>query len=388
MKRNIVTLFLSIACLAGLSAQGIEFFHGKWSEALEKAKAEDKLIFVDAYASWCGPCKRMSSQVFPDSKSGAFYNTSFVCLKIDMEKPENADFADKYPVGSYPTLLFIDADGKIVLKEVGYRDVDPFLALGKKALSKNTNSADYERMYNEGNRDPQFLYKYVGVLNRLGTPSLKITNEYLATQTDLNSDFNLRFILEGATEADSRVFDLLLKNKDKIAALAGPDAVKSKIELACKNTVKKAISFKDEALLKEAKNKMKTGSPDRAVAFGYESDLAYYTAIKDVKKYLKVAGSYQKSVIKNNASLQHEFVINMLRAFPEDVKVLESAEKMAKSAAENGGLPEYYMTLAGIYKMQGNKLKAKTTAQKAIELIGDKDNGMKARIEYFLNALG
>lgn len=388
MQPNILSFFLFVACIAHVRAQGIEFFHGKWSEALEKAKLEDKLIFVDAYASWCGPCKRMSSEVFPHPKSGEMYNASFICLKIDMEKPENADFADKYPVGSYPTLMFIEPSGKIVLKEVGYREVDPFLALGKKALSKMTNAVNYEKEYAEGKRDPQFLYKYVGMLNRMGEPSLKITNAYLATQTDLSSDFNLRFILEGAMEADSRVFDLLLKNKDKIVALAGKDAVKSKIELACKNTVKKAVSFKDEALLKEAKAKMKMGNPDRAEAFGYESDLSYYTATKDVKKYLKVVKSYQKAVIKENSAKQHDFVLGMIRAFPDDVNVLATAQKMAQSAAEHGGLPEYYMTLAGIYKMQGNKEKARTAAQKAIEVIGDKDNGMKARIEYFLNALG
>ena len=388
MMRKFVSLFLFIAGATFLNAQGIEFFHGKWSEALEKAKAEDKLIFVDAYASWCGPCKRMSSQVFPDPKSGEFYNSSFVCLKIDMEKPENADFADKYPVGSYPTLMFIDQNGKVVMKEVGYREVDPFLALGKKALSKTTNSVNFEKEYADGNRDPQFLFKYVSTLNRMGEPSLKITNTYLATQTDLSSDFNQRFILEGATEADSRVFDLVIKNKAKIEALAGKEVVKNKIEVACKNTLKKAISFKDETLLKEAKAKMKAGNPDRAQVFGYESDMAYFSATKDVKNYLKAADGYQKSVLKNNAAQLHDLAVKMIAAFPEDPKVLQSAEKLAKTAANNGGLPEYYMTLAGIYKQQGNKEKAKSAAQKAIELIGDKDNGMKARIEFFMNSLG
>jgi thiol-disulfide isomerase/thioredoxin len=92
---------------SSIFAQGIEFFHGSWPEALAKAKSEEKLIFVDAFASWCGPCKRMAKESFPDPKVGEVYNASFICLKIDMEKPENAEFAGKYPVNSYPTLIEI-----------------------------------------------------------------------------------------------------------------------------------------------------------------------------------------------------------------------------------------------------------------------------------------
>lgn len=388
MKNIVLTTF--VLCLSAIvvSAQGIEFFHGPWAEALEKAKAEDKIIFVDAYASWCGPCKRMSSQVFPDPKSGEFYNANFVCLKIDMEKPENAEFAGKYPVGSYPTLLFIDAEGKIVMKDVGFRDVDPFVDMGKKVLGKVTKSVDYEKGYADGNRDPKFLYNYVHALNRTGQPSLKVTNDYLNTQTDLTTEFNLRFIHEGAVEADSRVFDLLVKYQDKIVSLAGKDAVASRIETACKNTVKKAIQFKNETLLAEAKAKMKTAMPTRAKSFSFESDLSYYTATLDAKNYLKTAKAYQKSEIQNNSAKLEDLVISLLRAFPDDQKVLAQAGKWAQKAAETGGLPEYFLTWAEILKKQGDKEKARATAQKGLDAIGSKDNGMRARIEYFLNSLG
>ena len=78
---SLLVLFLATSVQAG----GIDFFHGTWEEALEKAKKEDKLIFVDAYTTWCGPCKRMSKQVFPQDAVGEFYNKNFVSMKIDME---------------------------------------------------------------------------------------------------------------------------------------------------------------------------------------------------------------------------------------------------------------------------------------------------------------
>ena len=384
--RTTLTLFF-VASSLGIFAQGIDFFHGTWAEAKEKAKAEQKLIFVDAFASWCGPCKRMAAQVFPDPKVGEYFNPNFVNLKIDMEKPENAEFAGKYPVSAYPTLMILDAEGKVVQKSVGALNADGLIAFGQKAMGKSDVSIDFEKGYAEGNRDPQFLLDYVRSLNRANKPSLKITNEYLNGQKDLTTPINLKFILEGAVESDSRVFDLLLKYREQIEAQTGKETVKTRISQACKNTVKKAIEFKSEELLNEAKNKMKAGEPDRAEEFGYESDLNYYTATKDAKKYLKSTQAYQKNVIKNNAAKLHDTVIGMLRAFPDDKPVLEQAEKWAKTAAETGGLPEYYLTLAQVYKQQGDIAKARSTAEKARKAAEGKDNGFQNKIEYFLMGL-
>lgn len=381
------TLLLLLQSSHALSAQGIEFFHGTWAEALEKAKTEEKLIFVDAFASWCGPCKRMSSQTFPDPKAGEFFNANFINMKIDMEKPENAEFAGKYPVGSYPTLMFIDATGKMVMKDVGAKTVDQLLETGKKALGKNDRSEDFEKKYAEGNRDPKMLYDYVRALNLAGKPSLKITNEYLNSQQDLSTEFNLKFILEGAVDADSRVFDLLLKYRDKIVAVASEDAVNNKVEKACKNTVAKAIEFKNKTLLEEAKTKMKTGNPARGVAFGYEADMNYAKAVKDPAMFLKTAKAYQKTEVKTNSAKLHDLVVTLMRAFPEDKKVLKQAETWAKSAAENGGLAEYWMTLAGVYKLQGDKVKARSTAETALKNLTEKDAMMKDKIQYFLESL-
>lgn len=387
MKRTLITALAAVLFLGNATAQGIDFFHGSWAEAKEKAKAEQKLIFVDAFASWCGPCKRMAAQVFPDPKVGDFFNPNFVNLKIDMEKPENAEFAGKYPVSAYPTLMILDAEGKVVQKSVGALNADGLIAFAQKAIGKSDVSVDYEKGYAEGNRDPQFLLEYVRSLNRANKPSLKITNEYLATQKDLATPINLKFILEGAVESDSRVFDLLLKYRDQIVKQEGAEAVKTRVNLACKNTVKKAIEFKSEALLDEAKNDMKAAQPERAEEFGYEAELSYYTATKDAKKYLKSAQSFQKSVVKNNAAKMHDLVIGLLRAFPDDKSVLEQAEKWAKTAAENGGLPEYYLTLAEVYKRQGDNAKARATAEKARKAAEGKNDSFQNKIEYFLMGL-
>jgi len=114
--------------------KGITFFHGTWNEALALAKRENKLIFLDAYASWCGPCRMMKSRVFSKSKSGDFFNENFINVAIDMEKGEGRGLSRKYRIRAYPTLLFIDHTGKVKETSVGYHSTKQLLSLGRQVL--------------------------------------------------------------------------------------------------------------------------------------------------------------------------------------------------------------------------------------------------------------
>ena len=118
------------------AAAGIQFTEGKWKQILEKAKKEKKMIFFDAYASWCGPCKTMQKYVFTQPNVGEFYNKNFVNVKIDMEEGEGPQLAAMYPLSAYPTLFFMDSNGKVIKKSVGGLDPDALINLGKSVLKK------------------------------------------------------------------------------------------------------------------------------------------------------------------------------------------------------------------------------------------------------------
>ncbi|MCS7036734.1 MAG: thioredoxin family protein [Saprospiraceae bacterium] len=386
--RLFAVMALFLASAGPFCAQGIRFFEGKWPEAQAKAKAEERLIFADAFASWCGPCKRMAATVFTDPKVGEFFNEHFVNVKYDMEKPENAEFARKYPVGAYPTLMILDADGKVVQKHVGAMTAEGLIAFGQKALGLASVSKDVEKEYEAGNRDPDLVLRYIRSLNRANKPSLKVTNDYLNARKDYNDTISRQIILEGAVEADSRVFDLLVANRAAISAQEGAQKVNDRILLACKNTVKKAIEFRDARLLEEAKTKVKTNLPTQAEEFAFDADMRYHAAAKDAKNYLKAAQGYQKKIVRNDAARLHELVTKMLAVFPKDADVLNQAEKWAKTAAETGGLGEYYLTLADIYRRKGDKANARTAAEKALKAPGAQDNlSLKNRVEVFLQTL-
>ncbi|MCA0362640.1 MAG: thioredoxin [Bacteroidetes bacterium] len=141
MKKIVLLIFILFSIGANAQTTGIAFEKGNWYSILQKAKAEKKLIFLDAYTSWCGPCKRMQAYVFPDKKLGDYFNANFVNAKIDMEQGEGPAIGMKYPVKGYPTLFFIDPNtGKIVKENLGGLTVDQLYKLGED-LQKSKKSS-------------------------------------------------------------------------------------------------------------------------------------------------------------------------------------------------------------------------------------------------------
>ena len=73
MKTILVIVLIFIGGIQAFG-QGIEFFKGDYNAALEKAKQEGKMLFVDFYVDWCGPCKMMAKDVFPQKQVGDYFN--------------------------------------------------------------------------------------------------------------------------------------------------------------------------------------------------------------------------------------------------------------------------------------------------------------------------
>lgn len=156
MKKLITLLSISLLSINGFSnsgeisrtaglaerlvndeAIGIDFFHGTWTEALEKSNKSDKLIFLDAYAAWCGPCKLMAKNTFTEEAVGTFFNENFINVKMDMEKhAEGPRLSRKFQLTAYPSLYFIDKNEKVVHFALGYHKPAQIISLGKTALGK------------------------------------------------------------------------------------------------------------------------------------------------------------------------------------------------------------------------------------------------------------
>ena len=164
MKKYILLIFACIYAIH-LNAQnaGINFLHGTtWAEAVAKAKAENKLIFIDFYTQWCGPCLNMAQTVFSLPTVGYYYNQTFINLKIDAEEGEGITLAKKYGVRSYPTYAFIDpATEEIVHRSSSRQTPEQFIQTGKDANIPTKRSFYLQEQYTKGNRERAFLIDYI-----------------------------------------------------------------------------------------------------------------------------------------------------------------------------------------------------------------------------------
>jgi thiol-disulfide isomerase/thioredoxin len=347
--------------------KGIHFFHGTFAEALAKAEQEDKLIFMDAFTTWCGPCKRMAASVFPDEAVGEFYNANFINVKMDMEKGEGPDLSQRYGVRSYPTLLYIGADGKVVHNSSGARPPEAFIELGQEALKKFDKSVSWGKLYIEGKRDAATVLGYIKSLNQVGKPSLRIANEYLSSQSDLTTPENLEIILESTTEADSRIFDYLIKYKDAIIKLKSKQVFENKLAAACKKTFKKSMEYRNEGLLMESQEKMKM-LPDKYDEFKYTSDMDYYGSTGNAAKFLEACKGYAAKVAKEDAAKHKELSQLCLKYFKDDKKVMAVGEKSAKKALELLEQQDNYMNYGRILYHNGKKQEAIDLIKKGVEV--------------------
>lgn len=124
-----------------LSAEELKFFTGSADEAFQVAKEENKLIFVDFYATWCGPCKEMSKTTLKDESVINYLNTHFITLKVDVDQPDTLfkDFIDSQ-IDRIPYLAFFNTDQMLVGKMMGMVGPNSLITHAKMYFRKYSTS--------------------------------------------------------------------------------------------------------------------------------------------------------------------------------------------------------------------------------------------------------
>ncbi|GJM33114.1 MAG: hypothetical protein DHS20C18_21150 [Saprospiraceae bacterium] len=379
MKFKLI-VFLQLLFIGSLMAQGgIKFSEGSWEEILAKAKAENRVIFMDAYTTWCGPCKMMTQNTFPERAVGDFYNATFVNVKVDMEKGEGLEIARNYEVRAYPTLLFINGDGELVHRGVGYRGPDELIALGKIASDPDENSLGMERRYKSGDYEADFLRKYALAKAEMmdGDPS-EIAEAYLATQSDWGTEKNREFIYTLIDDAEGKMFDYLVENRQAFSDQFGKVKVINRIQALI---LRKAFTNRNEMpALEEIDALFTKAYPEAAPQLSANFRMVYFQQTGDLAQYAKTAIDYfdkypsDDMMELNNASW----------AFYESVTDMKQLKKAVKWAEKSVKLNKQYFnmdTLAALYFKTGKTKKGLKTANEAIDLAKANDEDYTGTVQ-------
>lgn len=365
-----LALFSSLFIGALALAQGIKFEDSNFATILAKAKKENKLIFVDAYASWCGPCKLMVKNIFPLQTVGDFYNSHFVNAKIDMEKGEGVGLAKKYNVKAFPTYLFINGDGEEVHRTLGYVEEKDFIQFAKDAEDPNKRLTALKQKFENGEKDPEFLKNLAGLtIYNDSELAGKVLDRYFQQKTSLDQE-DVQMLLSGTQSTESPLYKIFQSKKAEIIKIF-PEDKYAKFDKNIKlNTVlKKAYNadtktWNDNYFLTESQ-KFLTKDESEKILKRAKANRALKN--KDIPTYEKLT----LELYKDYSSMSSEELNSLAWDFFENVSSKTSLEKAVAWAQESVKKNENYAntdTLANLYNKIGDKKNAKMWAEKSVQL--------------------
>jgi len=349
MKKILFTIFLGISIITIAQETGIKFKPDNTFEAaLKTAKEENKLIFIDCYTSWCGPCKKMEKEVFTKQNVGEFYNKNFINFKLDLEESfEGFKVRKKYKINSFPTLLFINSEGEIVKRGRGGRDANSFIDLGKKAL-KNTNILlPLRAKIKAGDRSAEVISKYLKIVpNSLDKDTL--LNEYYKSKNDKErlSPDSWNLLKNYISDIDHPEFQFFLKNRSKFEEKYSKSDIKNVLFNAFEKYHHK--NYRDPSkvatTLKEIDSDLYNGFEKKK-----EYEKAYYESRKnkDDKKKWQTFITKAKTYFSLNNNLSRDlnsasWYIYSNRKNIKDKKALKLAKKWSESSLEINPKSHYY----------------------------------------------
>jgi len=321
MKKQLLivsTLFIAMSSFA----QGIVFEQGTWKQVLEKAKQTNKPIFVDVYTTWCGPCKKMSSEIFPLAEVGAVYNVNFVCYQIDAEKGEGIDFAKKYEVKAYPSYLFIKPDGTLFSRALGSMPAKNFINVATAALADLNDPRsieEWDKEYPTRKNETAFLLNYMDKRSKLGKSNDQLFDEYLRLipEEELTSDIVVKkYVNDGQQlKVNSFAYENLLKNRTKyFGKLFGYTDVF--LMAGVMNTMREAAKIKDDQLLEKAMKAYDQLPGNSLLKQKDEIYMEYYQRAGNTNKYLKYAtgfcNNYLMKISKDSIDKKDQLALKLI----------------------------------------------------------------------------
>lgn len=388
--KTLLLLLLVIPSIV-FAQKGVQFEYGlTWKQIQAKAKAENKYIFMDAYTTWCGPCRYMTANIFPQEKVGAFFNPTFINVKaqLDTTKADSDEvkswYADAhnimttYKVNAFPTYLFFDPSGKLVHRALGSSEADQFLAKAKNAIDPEKQYYVMLDKYKAGKKDPSFLLSLAKASQEAYdiTVADGVSKEYLATQKDLFTKENIEFIDRFTRSTKDRGFLFMLKNPAKFDAVRGEGAASKKLTEIILNEEVFPMIFKKDAGVPDWKTittNLTAKYPAQAAEIASTSKVFYYQNKRDWSSFAVAIQDYMKNYgAKVNPSQLNEYAWTVFENC-KDMSCVTDALEWSKRSFKDNNTPGFIDTYANILYKLGKKDEAITWEEKALEFAAEGD---------------
>lgn len=343
MKKTFLTLIICVLETISMFAQ-IQFEAGTWNEVKAKAKKEKKMVFIDTYTSWCGPCKMMLNTIFKMQNVADFYNQNFICYKIDAEKGEGVAIAKEFGINSFPTYLFLDGNGTLFYRSGGSMPAEKFIAEGEAALDlfKDKKSmADWDKEYKSKKNDAAFLKSYIVKRAKLKLDNADLFDECVVACTGNTQELLDREFLmctqshDACVNAGGPFFNFMLDNLDKVLEITGVQKEMFLYNIPFMTTfysVKKASEDMSEKMFEQilkGNERLMVLREEKGRTMEYKLRCQYYSKTKQEENLNKYAAVYAKEIIAQIP----EYTKNDNESFEKYVERLSESNEQFKGKA-------------------------------------------------------
>lgn len=293
-------------------------------------KSDKPLILIDFYTTWCGPCKRMDREVFTDSSIIKQVNSNCISLKVNAEEGQGISLAKKYNVTSYPTYLFLNNQGVLVYRTVGYMSSYDFSQQIANAIIESKESItvlELDSLFKQKSHDLLFLKDYLSRRTKLKLDNSDLLDHYiqLLPREERIRTETLQLLIDNGNRINKSLqvgigLETLIDNKQKLQSLKNAYPIEYYIENARKKTLGKAIEFKSDSLLN-----LVLKYTDKKNIFDNISTvkLKYFSGLNNKTKFYKEADSFIKNqlskyTLKKMAALDSIVLLELINS--EDYK--------------------------------------------------------------------
>lgn len=382
VPRLYLSFLLLLLSTLSFAANTIDFIEieseDDWEAAFEKAKAEDKLLFIDAYTDWCTYCHKLDKEVYTNDEVISYFNDNFINLKFDAESEFGYQLARQFAIEGYPTLLFVTGEREIFQRIGGFVPSAALLAYGKQTLES------YELL-------PALLEKFesllitkderlelIGLLEKIDpeqaqTVAKKHINELIS---DDYRDVEVLWLLSRfENQIGGKPYEYITSHKDSIISWHGKDEYHDYIKAVYNDNLQLSIKYGNEDLLRSLVTQVLPEflEPYDIGQAAYVTKKLYYGQRQEYDKYTFEVNTYMNNQVSDKAKEQFLFetALEIIDGLEGDTMYQFAAELLVQAVAINEASFSAISLLGYTNGLLGNFKAGVTQLEKAKTLAAD-----------------
>ncbi|MEN8158077.1 MAG: thioredoxin family protein, partial [Bacteroidota bacterium] len=254
-------VMMMMVAFAGPAFSQVEFIEVVTQEEYEAAqkRADDgmQMLFVDVYATWCGPCKMMDRDVYTDPAVAEYMNKNFVNVRMDGETDYGRRYAAEQQLQGYPSMFIFSDEGDKVSTIVGFNPAEQLLATLEGVVEGYAEVKRYRKQYLDETITLEAFADYIAVVRKMGNEEQaeELAGEYIKKQLSEDlSDNDIR-VVAYYTDLEDSWWPLFTTETDRIKRVLEADYLPA-LERIYSNSLMKAVEQENVELISRMANEL------------------------------------------------------------------------------------------------------------------------------------